>query len=308
MNKFIIASLAALAFIALPGGNAEAATYYPNYNYQPTYQSYGASTQTQIAFLMKEITRLQAELARINNTQTTGPCYMAGNIQYCYHTQYPNGYNNYGGSDRARSIDVDYRNNAAYIEIEYTDGDDEDFVVAADDNDDVIDYILDLTDLPLDNIRAVIDFSDDNDNDNDEDVEDIDVEIDRDDNEAEAEVRYEDGDRDTFDFNTDDKDEIIKELADELDMDEDDVEDLIDWSYNDSNDDNDHEDIDDIDSIEVEFDNDDAEVRVEWEDGEVDTYTYSNVDEDEDEVIEMLSDDLDIDEDDIEDIIEFDYN
>lgn len=304
MKKLIISAFAALALVILPGGADAQTPYY----YTPT-----TSSNAQIQMLLQELTRLQNELARLKGTNVPNGCYMAGNIQYCFETSYTGGgsyrpdhsYNDYYRRDRAREINVEYRNNAAYIEIEYSNGRDEDFIVAADDDEEVIEYILDLTDLPRANIIDVIDFEGDNDDNdrNDDDIRSIDVEIDRDDNEAEATVRYDDGDRDTFDYDTDDKDEIIENLADDLDIDEDEVEDLVDFKY--VGDNNSNGDIDDIDSIDVDFRNDNAYVRVEWEDGDVDSYVYYDVDEDEDEVIERLSDDLDIDEDDLEDFIDW---
>jgi hypothetical protein len=363
-NRFI-GMCAVLALVLLPGV-AGAASYYPQ---QTSYYTTTVSVDAQIQALLREVARLQAELARLRGTAGNGPCYIQGGVQYCYTTGYQN-----GRDDRATDIQVEYKNDAAYIEIEYADGDDEDFVVAADDDDEVVDYILDLTDIPLQNILAVIDFDGnvDDRNDNDEDISDIDVEIDRDDNEAEARVRYDDGDTDTFDYDTDNKDDIIEELADDLDidedevedlvdweyvdsnnndddvqdidvtideddneaeatviydngdreyydfntdneddiieeladelgMDEDDVEDLIDWSYQNGNDNNDN--LDDIDRIEIEIENNRAYVRVEWDDGDVSNYTYYT--DDEDEIIEELADDLNVDEDDLEDLIDW---
>lgn len=282
--------VAALAFVFLIPAGAQAKSY--NHDYQTNYRS-NSTFEREISRLLQEVKRLQAELARLERggARFGQTCFNG----YCFDSRR-------GGNDRADEIDVEYKNSAAYVSIEYTDGDDEDFIIAgAESDNEVIDVILDETDLSLQNILAVIDFSGDADNNNDDDVEDIDVTIDRDDNEARARVTYEDGDTDTFNYDTDDKDEIIEELADDLDMDEDDVEDLIDFDYDDSDDNNDN--LEDIDSIEIDIRNDKAYVRVEFEDGDVSNYTYNT--DDEDEIIEELADDLNVDEDDLEDFVDW---
>lgn len=63
----------------------------------------------------------------------------------------------------------------------------------------------------------------------DDDVEEIAVRVYED--EASVKVEYEDGDDERFDISSTDEDEIIEEIADELDMDEDDVEDLTEFLY-----------------------------------------------------------------------------
>lgn len=295
MKKTFLVAVLALVFL-IPAGveassyghdNSGRGSYNNNRNFQANYRS-NSTFEREISRLLAEVQRLQAVLARLQNDGQT--CYGG----YCFDSRR-------GGNERADEIDVEYKNSAAYVSIEYTDGDDEDFIIAgADSDNEVIDVILDETDLSLQNILAVIDFSGDADND-DDDVEDIDVTIDRDDNDARARVRYEDGDTDTFTYNTDSKDEIIEELADDLDMDEDDVRDLTDFDYDDSG--NNNDDFEDIDSIEIDIRNNKAYVRVEFEDGDISNYTYNT--DDEDEIIEELADDLNVDEDDLEDFVDW---
>ncbi|MFM2374820.1 MAG: hypothetical protein RLZZ234_815 [Candidatus Parcubacteria bacterium] len=251
--------------------------------------------------LFRQLATLQAELVRLQGYQTG--CRTVGNARYC--TNYTSGSNNTVGD--ARSIDVEYRNSAAYVTIEYRNGRGSEYTIGGADSDsEVIDALVDVTDLSRAEIVAVISFDDNNDSNDDSDDDDIDsieVTLDTFRDEADAIVRFEDGDIDRYSFDTDNKDEIIEELSDELDIDEDDVEDLIEWEYEN----NSSYDIDDIETIDADVDEDDnrTEVWVEFENGTTRHYIYST--DDEDEVIERLSDDLDIDEDDIEDIINFDY-
>jgi len=61
----------------------------------------------------------------------------------------------------------------------------------------------------------------------------------------------------------------------------------------------------DIDSIEVEVKDGEADVVVEYEDGDDEKFTVDE--DDEEDIIKEIADELDIDEDDVEDVVEFDY-
>ncbi len=200
-----------------------------------------------------------------------------------------------------RSIDVEWDGDDADVVVRFRDGDTDRFTLrnVDEDEDDVIEEIADRYNEDEDDIEDIIDFEDGNDNDNDADIESIEVEWDGDD--ADITVEFEDGDEDNLRLNNvdEDEDEVIEYLANRYDIDEDEVEDVID--FEDANDD------EDIESIEVEFDNDDAYIEVEFENGDTDNITLRNVDEDEDEVIEYLANRYDMDEDDIEDLIDFNY-
>lgn len=309
MKKLFVIAFAVFAMaIVMPQDASAASYYYGNTSYS------NSQVSTRIEALLREVARLQAELARIRGMNTGGQCYTYGNAEYCYNNDIHHGT---GGTGDIRTIDVDYRNSAAYVTVEFRTGREREYIVGgADSNSEVIDAMARTLNLSHSQVAALISFDDDdyddddddNDDNDDEDIDYIRVTIDRDDDEAEARVRYDDGDTDTFSYDTDVKSEIIEELSDDLDIDEDDVEDLVDWDYDDSNDDdNNDDDIEDIDSIDATINEDDerTNVRVEWDNGSVSHYTYNT--DDEDEVIEELSDDLDIDEDDIEDIIDFDY-
>lgn len=301
MKRLVVIAVTVFAIAIAAPQDASAASYY-----------YGNDNQTnsRIEALLREVARLQAELARLRGQTSGGQCYTYGYAQYCYDNDI-----NYGGgigTGGIRSIDVDYRNSAAYVTVEYRNGREREYIVGGADSDsEVIDAMARTLDISRSQVSALISFDDDNeDDDDDNDEEDIDsirVTIDRDAGEADARVRYEDGDTDTFSYDTDVKSEIVEELSNDLDIDEDEVEDVVEWRYDDSGNRNDR-DIDDVDSIKATVDEDDnrTNVRVEWEDDSVSFYTYQT--DDEDDVIEELSDDLDIDEDDIEDIIDFRYN
>jgi hypothetical protein len=302
--KSLVLGLFVAAMLVVPAAQARAEHSHGNGNAYGHYKQSGYSQAT-LESLFKQIAALQAELARLEGYQTG--CRTVGNARYC--TTYPGGTSN-NNSSNARSIDVEYRNSAAYVTIEYKNGAEREYTIGGADSDsEVIDALVDVTDLTRSEIVALISFEDNDDSNdddsNDDDIDTIEVTIDRDDNEALARIEYEDGDTDRFTYDTDQKDEIVEELSDDLDIDEDDVEDLVEWEYDDSG--SNTTDADDIDSIEADIDEDDerTNVRVEFDNGTVRYYTYNT--DDEDEVIERLSDDLDIDEDDIEDLIDFDY-
>lgn len=209
--------------------------------------------------------------------------------------------------DRDRDRDREYDEDVDFIRVFIYSGDAHAIVVYEDfggeyievdnetDRDEIIEELADELDMDEDDVEdvttfyTVSSFS----------VSDIDVEIDEDDEEAEARVYFTSGHSLTITYDTEDEDEIIEELADDLDMDEDDVEDIVDFD--------DHNGSDDVDEIDVTIyeDEEEARARVYYDDGDTDTFTYNT--DDEDEIIEELADDLDMDEDDVEDITDFTY-
>lgn len=123
-----------------------------------------------------------------------------------------------------------------------------------------------------------------------EDIDEIKVKVK--DGESRVIVEYDDGDDYKFDVEEDDEEDIISEIADELDMDEEDVEDLVEFDYG------------DIDRIEVRIDSDSSLVRIFYETG---LERRIRTDEtDENDIIDEVADELDMDDDEIEDIIDFD--
>ena len=120
------------------------------------------------------------------------------------------------------------------------------------------------------------------------------IKVDVEEDESEVTVQYEDDDDYEFTVDEDKEDEIIEAIADELDIDEDDVEDLISLDYG------------DVDEINVLVEDGDAEVTVEYESGATRRFTIDE--DDEDEMIEDIADEIDEDEDDVEDWTDFDYN
>ncbi len=282
-----------LAFVVLVSApSAEAAT---------TYQS-TAAVQARLSALVVELQALQAQLAALQgvSTPTYGTqCYRDtyGN-QYCTQPSTPI----YTGTNILRNVEVDFDNDFARIEIEYTSGRNREFVLGGlDDQDEVIEFIMDETNATRNQILAVIDWSGDLDDNDDSDADDIDsIDVDINNGDADVRVEYEDGDTDRFTIdNETNHNDIIEEIADELDIDEDDVEDLVDFD-NDNND-------EDVDRIVVTIDesDDDSVAKVYYEDNDTETFDYDE--DDEDDIIDELADDLDMDEDDVEDVTDFRY-
>lgn len=118
-----------------------------------------------------------------------------------------------------------------YVEVEFENNNTERFTLHNETNkEDIIEIVADRLNEDEDDIEDIIRFRYDS-SDADEDVDSIEVTIDRNDDESVARVRYEDGTRDTFSYNTDDKDDIVSSLADDLDLRESEVEDLVEYEY-----------------------------------------------------------------------------
>lgn len=194
----------------------------------------------------------------------------------------------------ALRIDVEFKDGDAEVDIRYTDGKRESFTIDNEtDKEDVIDEIVDETDLTEAEVRGAIEFEG---SDWGEDVRSIKTVIGT--TTSTSSIRFKDGDvaRRTIVISETDKDDIIDDLAEKLGLPASRIEAVIEWEYTAKH---------GIESIEVEFDDDDASVRVEYKSGAVTHISYANVDGDEDEVIERLADDLNVDEDIVNDLIEF---
>jgi peptidoglycan hydrolase-like protein with peptidoglycan-binding domain/copper chaperone CopZ len=122
---------------------------------------------------------------------------------------------------------------------------------------------------------------------NSDDIDVIEVEVL--DGEAEVVVEYQDGDDKKFTVDEDDEVDIISEIADELDIDESDVEDVVEFDYG------------DIDKItkQVSDLNGVIRVRVYFDSGVDVKFTFEE-DTDEDDIIEEVADTLNLKESDVE--------
>lgn len=193
------------------------------------------------------------------------------------------------------TIDVEFDNGDAEVDIRYKDGTRESFTIDNETNEeDVIDEIVDETELTEEEVRGAIDFED---SDWGADVRSIKTIIGT--TTSTSSIRFKDNDisNRTIVLSETDKDDIVDELADQLGLTVTRIDEVIEWESAIKH---------GIESIEVTFEDDDADIRIEYENGTVSHKNYANVDGDEDEVIERLADDLNLDEDIIEDIVEFD--
>ena len=130
-------------------------------------------------------------------------------------------------------VTIDEDDEEAEARVHYRSGHTVTITYDTEDEDEIIEELADDLDMDEDDVEDLVDFDHENGSSNDEDVDSIDVTIYDDSRDSRVRVEYDDGDTDTFYYDTDDEDEIIEELADELDMDEDDVEDLADFTYQD---------------------------------------------------------------------------
>lgn len=134
-------------------------------------------------------------------------------------------------NDDIRSIDVVFEDDDADITVRFRDGDTDRFTLrnVDEDRDEVIEYLADRYDERERDIEDLIDFEyEDDDRD---DIRSIDVEFYSDD--AYIVIRFRNGDTDHITLRNvdEDEDEVIEYLADRYDMDEDDIEDVIDFEY-----------------------------------------------------------------------------
>lgn len=131
--------------------------------------------------------------------------------------------------DDIEDIDVDWEGDDADVTVRFEDGDRDRFTLrnVDRDEDDVIEEIADRYNEDEDDIEDVIDFDDNSSTRND--IRSIDVDFRGDD--ADVVVRFRNGNTDRFTLRNvdDDEDEVIELLADRYDMDEDDIEDMIDF-------------------------------------------------------------------------------
>ena len=197
------------------------------------------------------------------------------------------------------NIDIEIDDDEVTLEFEY-DGDDYEVHSNSTDEDDLLDEVADelgedVEDLDDDLVDAIEDALDealdDYEDEGSDEIESIVAHIAN--GEAEIEVEYGNGDDEEFTVEEDYEDSIIEEVADELNIDEDEVEDLIEFEY------------EDVDEINVDIENGKAIAFVEFEDGTEKRIKVNS--DDEDEIIEAIAEELDEDEDDVEEWTRFDY-
>lgn len=260
----------------------------PSVTHAATYDSYGA-LQTRLQELIREVQVLQQELARMQPATYPSLYYPCGTVW---------GENCYNIVNRIQRIEADMERHFARVRILYANGRTIERIYAADSREELIEFLLSETGHTRAQIATALRyqnwFSDDRDED---DIDRIRVKID--DGDAFVTVYYDNGDTDRFTLrNETRRSDIIEEVADELDIDEDDVEDLISIYRAES------DEVDDI-NITIYEDDNDARARVHYDDGTSETFSFDT--DDEEEIIEDLADMLDMDEDDVEDLADFDY-
>lgn len=197
------------------------------------------------------------------------------------------------------NIDIEIDDDEVTLTFEY-DGDDYEVESNSTDEDDLLEEVADeldedVEDLDDDLVEAIEDALDealdDYEDEGSDEIESITAHIAN--GEAEIEVEYGNGDDEEFTVEEDYEDSIIEEVADELNIDEDEVEDLIEFKY------------EDVEEINVDIEDGKAIAFVEFEDGTKKRIKVNS--DDEEEIIEAIAEELDEDEDDVEDWTRFDY-
>jgi|GEM_PF-874400 len=125
--------------------------------------------------------------------------------------------------------------------------------------------------------------------------DDIDViEVDVREGESRVTVEYDNGDDEKFTVEDEDKDDVIEEIADELDIEIDEVEDLVEFDYG------------DIQRISSSLNGSTILVRVYFESGVDAKFTFDE-DEDEDDIVKKIAKELELDKDDVERELDLDF-
>lgn len=121
-------------------------------------------------------------------------------------------------SDEVESITASIEDGEAIIQVEYENGDDEEFTVEEDKEAEIIEEVADELNIDESDVADIIEFEY-------QELEDISVAIEG--GKAIATVAFEDGTTKRIKISSDDEDEIIEAIAEELDEDEGDIEDII---------------------------------------------------------------------------------
>lgn len=127
------------------------------------------------------------------------------------------------GDERSDAIDdivAAVSGESAEVTVEYDNGDDEEFTVDETDEDDIIEAVADRLDISKGDVEDEIKFER-------AEIDEIEVEVTTD--VSFITIRYEDGSKETLTVFEDEEDELIEKLAEKLDMDEDDIEDVIEF-------------------------------------------------------------------------------
>lgn len=124
------------------------------------------------------------------------------------------------------SLEIDMDGGTTTVTVKYEDNDTEEFEFGTTDEEELVEALADELNMSENDVQALVDEELGHTND---DIDEIEVTIDEEDNNAHVVVKYENGDEEEFDVDDDDEDDIIEAIADELDMNEGEAEDLIDW-------------------------------------------------------------------------------
>lgn len=127
-----------------------------------------------------------------------------------------------GDNEDIDEINVEVGDGESEVVVEYDDGDEYEFTVDEDKESSIIEAIADELDMDEDDVEDLVDFDYG-------DVDRISARVDEDEGETLVRVFYESGAEQRLRLDIIDEDDIIDEVADELDMDTEDVEDLIEF-------------------------------------------------------------------------------
>lgn len=248
---------------------------------RPTGSVLGATTSsgsqnTLLQQLLEQVAKLQAQQNSGNNTSSSD----SSNTN----------------TSNINKITVEMDDGESRIKVFYKNGDIKDFWVTEDEKTKIIKAVAKQINISEQEVERLAGFGKIG-NGNQDDVEEIFADVDISGQETSVDVVYDGGDEDSFTVAESDYNKIIKAIADELDMDAEDVKVMIvfDWNIR----------VKDIDKINVTVSNKEASVRVRLSGGDI---RFVLEEDRESKIVKEIARILDIDEADVKDILDIQFN
>ncbi len=246
---------------------------------RPTGSVLGASTSNTNSNVPANIQALLAQIEALQNQK--GNTTSSSNVST--------------NSSGIKYIEVAVDDGESNVKVKYDNGTIKDFWVYEDVVDDIIKAVAKEIGVSESVVKNLADFGKIGHSSQD-DVQEITADVDIDGQETSVDVVYDGGDEDSFTVDESEYDNIIEAIADELDIKEADVKDIIEFDWNIR--------VKDIEKIDVTVENGEADVRVRL-DGDDIKFT---LDEDkESKIVKEIAHILDIDDSDVEDLLDIEF-
>lgn len=151
-----------------------------------------------------------------------------------------NRFSDEGDDEDELEIEAEVEDGEAEVAIKYPDGDEDDFTFNTMNRKEIIERIVQETNLSKEEVESVIEFDFEND--------ELEIEAEAEDGETEVEIEYMDGTEEEFIFDTTDRNEVIARIVAETNLTREEVEAVLEFGIDEDDDDDDDDDSDDGDS------------------------------------------------------------